>query len=721
MWGEHEIDWILMCAPGRNVDFALNPNEVNAIKSFTQDELRAWMATRKERGEEVSPWFGCMEASGLLYSWWDSVLAGNLKPVLQRDIIHRQQDLEARALGKPIGSVAPPRAFVSCEKVTHKNGTYGPLTIIKCGEPKALPKVTAVAGQRNNKATSNSGASNTGNMGIATATANSVAKKSTAAYVPGSSATAPKQGAYGKVKIHKESMLSQVSHLDELVVMLGYGLGLVQPVKVADLTGTDISPEYAWCEDMLCKVSRSFAMVIQQLPLALRTSICVFYLVLRGLDTVEDDMEAYKDRKDVKVQELRTFYQILTDPNWNKDGVGEGHELELLQNFSKVNKVFLSLSKIDQDVIADICRRMGEGMAEFSDRNLVEGTIDIPDYNKYCHYVAGLVGHGLSHLFVAHGEDEIVGRDLDLANEMGLFLQKTNIIRDYLEDYVDGRAFWPKEIWGNYANKLGDFATMVGKPVPGFEGQQNRDRALSCLNHLLADALTLAPRCLRYMERLHNPDIFKFCAIPQVMAIATLDKLANNPDVFTGVVKIRKGQALSLMRNAGTMTSVYTLFLKYARSIQAAIPPHHKVAYEMATRATKEVEEICLRNLPNGAAALALSPFFSTQAMFSVIAVLAYLLQYLYKQSKTWGDGANTYMPRITDSVDVAAVVGAVFCIGYLFAVGGAPLAFGRSNSGLTPPSSPSRKNIENDSGFSATAKKSTKTGTTNNKRKIQA
>jgi len=37
---------------------------------------------------------------------------------------------------------------------------------------------------------------------------------------------------------------------------------------------------------------------------------------------------------------------------------------------------------------------------------------------------------------------------------MGLFLQKTNIIRDYLEDYVDGRAFWPQDVW----KKLGEFA-----------------------------------------------------------------------------------------------------------------------------------------------------------------------------------------------------------------------------------------------------------------------
>lgn len=43
---------------------------------------------------------------------------------------------------------------------------------------------------------------------------------------------------------------------------------------------------------------------------------------------------------------------------------------------------------------------------------------------------------------------------------MGLFLQKTNIIRDYLEDYVDGRAFWPQDIWKRHTktSQLGEFA-----------------------------------------------------------------------------------------------------------------------------------------------------------------------------------------------------------------------------------------------------------------------
>ena len=43
-----------------------------------------------------------------------------------------------------------------------------------------------------------------------------------------------------------------------------------------------------------------------------------------------------------------------------------------------------------------------------------------------------------------------------------------------------------------------------------------------------------APHCLKYMEQLRNKDVFRFCAIPQVMAIGTLALCYNNHAVFTG-------------------------------------------------------------------------------------------------------------------------------------------------------------------------------------------
>ena len=41
-----------------------------------------------------------------------------------------------------------------------------------------------------------------------------------------------------------------------------------------------------------------------------------------------------------------------------------------------------------------------------------------------------------------------------LSNEMGLFLQKTNITRDFAEDLEMGRIFWPEESWKNKASNL---------------------------------------------------------------------------------------------------------------------------------------------------------------------------------------------------------------------------------------------------------------------------
>jgi len=43
-------------------------------------------------------------------------------------------------------------------------------------------------------------------------------------------------------------------------------------------------------------------------------------------------------------------------------------------------------------------------------------------------------------------EDAAVGANTKLSNSMGLFLQKTNIIRDYLEDVRQGRHFWPRQV-----------------------------------------------------------------------------------------------------------------------------------------------------------------------------------------------------------------------------------------------------------------------------------
>lgn len=66
-----------------------------------------------------------------------------------------------------------------------------------------------------------------------------------------------------------------------------------------------------FCDEMLVKVSRSFAAVIRQLPRGLCMDIMIFYLALRALDTIEDDMTSFKGNHAVhRTKLLLSFYFI---------------------------------------------------------------------------------------------------------------------------------------------------------------------------------------------------------------------------------------------------------------------------------------------------------------------------------------------------------------------------------------------------------------------------
>lgn len=322
-----------------------------------------------------------------------------------------------------------------------------------------------------------------------------------------------------------------------------------------------------FCNDMLGKVSRSFAAVIRQLPDNLQIDIMVFYLVLRALDTIEDDTWTFENKQRLKVSLLNKFTQaaLLSKTDYKLDyDVGEGDELILLQQFDKVQRVFRSLPKESQVIIADITKRMAAGMAETVGKDLTQGTTHVPEYDKYCHYVAGLVGEGLSRLFSQSKlEASYLKDELYLSNEMGLFLQKTNILRDYLEDYVEGRTFWPQSIWKKHSDGSQDLGYFTNQTNPLV-----RDNSIRCINELVCNALELVPSCLAYLADLHCPSIFRFCAIPQVMAIATLAKCYANDKVFTGVVKIRKGLSCKLILRATNLAAVHCTFYEFAKSIE---------------------------------------------------------------------------------------------------------------------------------------------------------
>lgn len=312
---------------------------------------------------------------------------------------------------------------------------------------------------------------------------------------------------------------------------------------------TDLEKNKQYCYETLAKVSRSFAMVIKQLPDDAKEAIGVFYLVLRGLDTIEDDPNLSLENKH---QLLNEFCDNLGDYNWKLENVGDKPEyVDLMRQFYRVNHVFASLEPEYRAVIAEKCRLMADGMIDYSSKEI--NTRE--EFDEYCYYVAGVVGEGLTGIFYSSGYEAFQSNDLSIS--MGLFLQKTNIIRDYLEDIESDRVFWPREVWSKYAQKLEDFKLL-----------SNETQSIACVNDLITETLRHIPNCITYLETLKNKSVLRFCAIPQLMALGTLVKLYNNPKVFMSVVKLNKIISMQIVAGSDSIQSIKDWYLSFLKDLE---------------------------------------------------------------------------------------------------------------------------------------------------------
>ncbi|KAF7549148.1 hypothetical protein G7Z17_g6562 [Cylindrodendrum hubeiense] len=322
------------------------------------------------------------------------------------------------------------------------------------------------------------------------------------------------------------------------------------------------SAELQECFRFLNLTSRSFSAVIQELNHELLVPITLFYLVLRGLDTIEDDMTLDIEKK---VAMLRNFHNTMLQDGWQFHESKE-KDRELLEKFDVVVTELKKLKEPYLEIITDITVKMGNGMADYAQNtDMIEnGVQTIDDYELYCHYVAGLVGEGLTRLLVSSdlANPKLAERP-SLTESMGQFLQKTNIIRDIHEDWEDGRRWYPKEIWSKHVDKWEDL----------FDPKQ-RQKAIECTSEMVLDALKHAEECLFYMAGIRDQSAFNFVAIPQGMAIATLETVFRNPAVFERNVKITKGDACQIMFECTqNLVTVCEVFRKYTRKIQKKNDP----------------------------------------------------------------------------------------------------------------------------------------------------
>ena len=132
---------------------------------------------------------------------------------------------------------------------------------------------------------------------------------------------------------------------------------------------------FAWCEAMLPKVSRTFAINIAELRGDLHRSIVLAYLWCRIFDTVEDAESFAVEAKIATLREFQSLFgQDPLDPErlqkliGKLDGLdGDPDEVELVRNAGRVAGSYNRLPDAYRQAIRPSLVAMAHGMAEFQE------------------------------------------------------------------------------------------------------------------------------------------------------------------------------------------------------------------------------------------------------------------------------------------------------------------------------------------------------------------
>lgn len=315
-----------------------------------------------------------------------------------------------------------------------------------------------------------------------------------------------------------------------------------------------IAADEAYQDHILQGVSRTFALTIPQLPGTLCKVVSNAYLLCRIADTIEDD-NALSD------EQTRYFSKMFIDVvagNFSAQEFSEklypllsDHSIEaehdLIKNVPAVIRITHSFNSNQRHALERCIRIMAKGMADFQDTESLDGLDDLPAMNKYCYYVAGVVGEMLTELFCDYSEEINSNREemLRLAVSFGQGLQMTNILKDIWADRERGACWLPREIFLD-----------AGFELKNLEPGCKDERFHNGLNKLIAVAHGHLRDALSYTLLIPSREvgIRRFCLWALGMAVLTLNKLNKYKDFSDGAqVKISR----SSVRATVVLTSLF--------------------------------------------------------------------------------------------------------------------------------------------------------------------
>jgi phytoene synthase len=205
---------------------------------------------------------------------------------------------------------------------------------------------------------------------------------------------------------------------------------------------------YAQCERVTWEQARNFAYGIRLLPQHKRQALAAVYAYARRIDDIGDG-ELPAEEKARQLEEARGQVKALVASASNKDS--DSGQLD------QSDPVLVAL--------IDAGRRFPIPLAAFEE--LIDGCLadvnqakydTFEDLLYYCRCVAGSIGR-LS--LGIYGPTNPARQD-KLADDLGVALQLTNILRDVREDFRNNRIYLPREDLDKFGIEFAPF----GEPEP---------------------------------------------------------------------------------------------------------------------------------------------------------------------------------------------------------------------------------------------------------------
>ncbi|MHB1240602.1 MAG: squalene/phytoene synthase family protein, partial [Gammaproteobacteria bacterium] len=216
---------------------------------------------------------------------------------------------------------------------------------------------------------------------------------------------------------------------------------------------------------LLQGVSRTFALTIPQLPVALARVVGNAYLLCRIVDTIEDEAELGAEQKRQFCDGFAQVVAGVEDPERFAGELGPllsertlPAERELVAETPRVMRINAGFNPVQREALEICVRIMAEGMAEFQENRGARGLERLTHLDRYCYHVAGVVGEMLTRLFCDYSPAIACHRErlMELAVSFGQGLQMTNILKDVWDDQTRGVCWLPQEVFTGTGFDLAD-------------------------------------------------------------------------------------------------------------------------------------------------------------------------------------------------------------------------------------------------------------------------